>query len=252
MRKKYFWMFVFFISLSSTQALAEDSDFGFADSTPENKWVAPPPPDASDRLAVYDLQVLYQNDVDHPNSEDSILDLSIKRPLDENAVLADGEVRLEKNLSDSDQVGDVQLRIARLSYLQPWIQITAGRFDLFQTLTSNLFFGGYPVMGLHRADGVMVTIPVSFFFQFGPSQPGRPEQSSPLALSFFYTPSLFSAQQVRLDGSQDFLLGQIRLRIDGPDFESTLRVNAGESPNNFFYYSSLNGGPTGSVAADLR
>ena len=193
---------------------AQDSSLGFADAAPDNKWVAPPPVDDNDRNVSYDLQALYQNDLDHPNSESSILDLSVKRALDENSVMAEGFVRFEKGLSTSDNSDDIELRLARISYLQPWIQITGGRFDLFQTLTPNLFFGAYPLMGIHRVDGVLVTIPFSFFFQFGPSKQGQSQTASPLALSFFYTPSLFSAQQVQLDGSQDFFLGQIRLRLE--------------------------------------
>jgi hypothetical protein len=233
-------------------ASAQDSSLGFADASPDHKWVAPPPVDNNDRDVSYDLQALYQNDLDHPNSESSLLDFSVKRALDENSIMAEGLVRVEKGLSSSDNSDDVELRLARLSYLQPWIQITGGRFDLFQTLTPNLFFGAYPLMGIHRVDGVLVTIPFSFFFQLGPSKQGQAQTASPLALSFFYTPSLFSAQQVQLDGSQDFFLGQIRLRLDSDDFQSTFRVNLAESPNDFFTYSSFNGNLTGSVAVDLR
>ncbi len=235
-----------------TPVWAQDSSLGFADSGPDNKWVAPPPVDDSDRTVSYDLQALYQNDTDHPNSESSVLDLSIKRALDENSVMADGLLRVSKGLSTSDSSDNVQLRLARFSYSQAWIQVTGGRFDLFETLTPNLFFGAYPLMGIHRVDGILVTIPFSFFFQLGPAQQGQGQASSPLALSFFYTPSLFSAQQVQLDGSQDFFLGQLRVRLDAKDFQSTFRINVAQSPNNFFNYSAFNGNLTGSVAADLR
>jgi hypothetical protein len=248
---------VFFLVLSLLlttfrPTFAQDSGLGFADSNSENKWVAPPPVDDSDRTVSYDLQAIYQNDTDHPNSESSVLDLSVKRALDENSVMAEGLVRVEKGLSTSDGSDDVQLRLARVSYLQSWIQVTGGRFDLFETLTPNLFFGGYPLMGIHRVDGILVTIPFSFFFQLGPAQQGQTQASSPLALSLFYTPSLFSAQQVQLDGSQDFFLGQMRLRLDSKDFQTTFRANLAESPNNFFTYSAFNGNLTGSFAADLR
>jgi hypothetical protein len=234
------------------RVFAQDSSPSFADSGSDNKWVAPPPVDDSDRTVSYDLQALYQNDTDHPNSESSVLDLSIKRALDENSVMADGLVRVEKGLSTSDSSDDVQLRLARISYSQAWIQVTGGRFDLFKTLTPNLFFGAYPLMGIHRVDGILITIPFSFFFQLGPAQQGQSQDSSPLALSFFYTPSLFSAQQVQLNGTQDFFLGQLRLRLDSKDFQSTFRINVAESPNNFFNYSAFNGNLTGSIAADLR
>jgi hypothetical protein len=243
---------LFLLSMTFIPAFAEDSALGFADPGSDNKWIAPPPADDTDRTVSYDLQALYQNDVDHPNSESSVFDLSVKRALDENSIMADGLVRVEKGLSTSDHSDDVELRLARISYSQSWIQITGGRFDLFETLTPNLFFGAYPLMGIHRVDGLMVTIPFSFFFQLGPAQKDQTQTSSPLALTFFYTPSLFSAQQVQLDGSQDFFLSQLRLRLDSADFQSTFRVNVAESPNNFFTYSAFNGNLTGSLSADLR
>jgi hypothetical protein len=141
--------------------------------------------------------------------------------------------------------------LARLSYLEPWLQVTAGRFDLFQTMTPNLFFGAYPIMGIHRVDGVMATIPFSFFFDFGPSKEGKTEASSPLALSLFYTPSLFSAQQVQYDLTQAFWLSQLRFRIESKDFTAAFRANFGGSASDYFDYSSFNGGYTYSASADL-
>lgn len=229
----------------------ETSNNTFTDSSPETKWVAPPPVDPNSRILLFDLQAAFQHDVNVQDQAFSMLDLSAKRPLDENSILADGMVRFRKNLSNNDAASSIDLRLARISYLEPWIQVTAGRFDLMQTISSNHFFGGYPVMGLHRVDGVLVTIPFSFFFSLGPSKENKTEDSSPLALSFFYTPSLFSAQQVQYDNSQTFWLSQLKFRLEGPDFAPTLKVNFGGSASDFFDYSSLNGSYTASVAAEL-
>lgn len=228
-----------------------NSDTTFSDSTQENKWVAPPPVDESDRLVKFDLQANFQQDADLNGQAFSILDLSAKRPLDENSVFAEGLLRFRKSLSTSDTVGNLDLRLARVSYMEPWLQVTGGRFDLFQILTPNLFFGAYSIMGVHRVDGVMATIPFSFFFNLGPAKEGQAEASSPLALSFFYTPSLFSAQQVQSDNSQTFWLSQLRFRIEDKDFTSTFRANLGGSASDYFDYSSLNGANTFSIAADL-
>ena len=106
-------------------------------------------------------------------------------------------------------------------------------------------------MGIHRVDGVLATIPFSFFFDFGPSKAGKSETSSPLALSFFYTPSLFSAQQVQNDLTQSFWLSQLRFRIESNDFTAALRANFGGSASDYFDYSSFNGGYTYSASMEL-
>jgi hypothetical protein len=249
--KRFFLLTVFFL-LVGTKTYADDTGFTQGDTSTDNHWVAPPPVDENDRIVSFDLQALYQNDFNLPNTPYSLLDISAKRQLDENGILADGLFRVQKNLSSSDATTDVQLRLARISYLQPWLQVTGGRFDLFENLTPNLFFGGYPLMGIHRVDGIMATIPFSFFFNLGAAKQAQSQTSSPLALSLFYTPSLFSAEQVQYDGSQAFFLSQLRLRLDAEDFQSTIRVNAAYTPNDIFQYSSFNGGATGSIAADLR
>jgi hypothetical protein len=250
--KKIFLTFIFIILIFPFSVVFADEGLSstFTDSQ-ENKWVAPPPVDESDRLIKLTLQADFEQDADIQGQAFSVLDISAKRPLDENAVTADALLRVEKNLSTSDDVTDFQLRLARLSYLQPWLQVSAGRFDLFQTLTPNLFFGAYPIMGIHRVDGVMVTLPFSFFFNVGESKPVETHNSSPLALTFFYTPSLFSAEEVQYDSTQAFWLSQLRCRIETKDFETTFRGNIGGTQTNFFTDSSLNGKLTYSLSADL-
>jgi len=227
------------------------SDFTFGDSDQENKWVPPLPVDESDRLVQFNLQAAFQHDAVLQDQAFSMLDFSAKRQLDENNVLAQGLVRFRKSLSTSDAASNIDLRLARLSYLEPWLQVTAGRFDIFQVISPNLFFGGYPIMGIHRVDGVLVTVPFSFFLNFGPAKESQSGNSSPLALSFFYTPSLFSAQEVQLDNTQTFWLSQLRFRVDSKDFSSTFRANFGGAANDYFDYSSLNGNYTGSLSADF-
>jgi hypothetical protein len=223
----------------------------FLSTGQENKWVPPPPVSESDRDIRFLLQADYQQDANLQGQAFSMFDLSAKRMLDENSVSADGLVRIRKGLSTSDEAAEVDLRLAKVSYLDPAFQVSVGRFDLFQLLTPNAFFGAYPIMGVHRVDGVMATIPISLFLGFGGTQNTQAQGSSPLALSFFYTPSLFSAEQVVEDGSQSFGLGQLRCRISGSDFDMTLKANAGTSANDFFDYSSVNGNLTASLSGDF-
>jgi hypothetical protein len=248
---KLFLAFFLILGVSTPGLADDDSVFSSTDFSQGNKWVASSPVDESDRLIKFTLQADYQQDANIQGQAFSVLDISAKRLLDENAVTADALLRIEKNLSTSDEVTDFQLRLARLSYLQPWLQVSVGRFDLFQTLTPNLFFGGYPIMGIHRVDGVMMTLPFSFFFNVGESKVVETHNSSPLALTFFYTPSLFSAEEVQYNSTQAYWLSQLRCRINTNDFETTFRGNIGGTQTNFFSDSSFNGNLTYSIAADL-
>ncbi len=236
-----------------TLLLAEEtfSQNSFLETGQENKWVAPPPVSESSREIKFLLQADFQQDADLQGQAFSMFDLSAKRSLDENSVSADGLIRFRKSLSTSDSASEVDLRLAKISYLDPSFQVSVGRFDLFQTLTNNAFFGAYPIMGIHRVDGVWATIPISLFFGFGDSKNTQGQGSSPLALSFFYTPSLFSAQQVQEDTTQAYSLGQLRCRIDSNDLDLTLKANVGGTATDFFDYSSFNGGPSASLSADL-
>src|SRR5579883_1827810 len=124
---------LFILACLLKPVLADDeSNFSFTDSGQENKWVAPPPVDESDRMVKFDLQAAFQQDADLQGQAFSMLDLSAKRTLDENSVFAEGLLRFRKSLSTSDTVDTIDLRLARISYLEPWLQVTGGRFDLFQ------------------------------------------------------------------------------------------------------------------------
>lgn len=224
----------------------------FVDPSPSHPWVAPPPLDENSRLLKISLNANFQRDGDLPGLAYSTFDLSAKRKLDEHAVIAEGSIRFRKDLSSSDSASDLDLRLARISYLDPLFQATVGRFEVFQMVSPNLFFGAYPLMGIHRADGLFVTIPFSFLFNFGnPKGEEKLHSSPPLALGFFYTPSLFSAQQVEHDLTQAFWLSQVRFRLEGDDLGFNVRANAGQSGSNFFEYSSFSGDWTGSLAAEL-
>ena len=240
------------ITLLTIPLCAEENlTSSFNDPSNDIRWVPPSPVDENDRILKFLIQADYQQDSVLPGRAFSMIDLSAKRQLDENSVVGEGLIRFRKDLSTSDTTESLDLRLARISYLEPWLQATVGRFDLFQILTPNLFFGAYPIMGLHRVDGIMATIPFSFFFNFGPSQEGKNEASSPLALSFFYSPSLFSAQQVQYDLTQSFWLSQLRFRIENKDFSSTFRANFAGSASDYFNYSSFNGSYSYSASADL-
>ena len=83
MKKTLLFFFLGFLFWAPAFA-DEKSDLSFADSNTENKWIAPPPVDESDRLVKFLLQADYQYDYTLPGQAFSMFDLSAKRQLDEN------------------------------------------------------------------------------------------------------------------------------------------------------------------------
>lgn len=226
--------------LVQESALAETFD-------PKPHWLPAPQPRADSRNLYFDIYSAYESGASGSNLF-SVADLYANRKLDENSTTADLQVRFFKNLSSSDSANEVDLRIAKITYVEPWLQVSVGRMDIFPILTPMTFFGAYPDMGVHRVDGAMGVIPINF--EFGNTNDSS-YRSLPTALTFFYTPSLLEASDVVLDTQQAFLLTQARAKIDFFGVESLWSVNLAWTSTNYFEYSSLNGGLALSATGDI-
>ncbi|GEM_PF-1002539 len=214
---------------------------------PKPHWIPAPQPKADSRNLYFDICSAYESSTSGSNLF-SIADLYANRKLDENATTADLQVRFFKNLSSSDSTNEVDLRIAKITYVKPWLQVSVGRMDIFPILTPMTFFGSYPDMGVHRVDGAMGVIPINF--ELG-NKNDSSYSSLPTALTFFYTPSLLEASDVVLDTQQAFLLTQARAKIDVFGVESLWSVNLAWTSTDYFEYSSLNGGLALSATGDI-
>jgi hypothetical protein len=211
-------------------------------------WISPPQPKMDSRNLYFDIYSTYKNDAAGSNLF-SIADLYASRKLDENSTTADLQIRFSKNLSTNDSANEVDLRIAKISYMEPWLQVSVGRMDIFPLLTPMTFFGAYTDMGIHRADGAMAVIPISF--DFGDKNDSS-YSSLPTALTVFYTPSLLEASDVVLDTQQAYLLTQARAKVDFAGIESLWSVNFAWTSTDYFTYSSLNGGSAFSATGDIH
>jgi hypothetical protein len=214
---------------------------------PKPHWIPAPQPKADSRNIYFDIYSAYESSASGSDLF-SIADLYANRKLDENSTTADLQVRFFKNLSSSDSTNEVDLRIAKITYVEPWLQLSIGRMDIFPILTPMIFFGAYPDMGVHRVDGAMAVIPVNF--EFG-NRNDSSYSSLPTALTFFYTPSLLEASDVILDTQQAFFLTQARAKINFLGVESIWSVNLAWTSTDYFEYSSLNGGLTLSATGDI-
>jgi hypothetical protein len=214
--------------------------------TDPNTWIPAPLPKDTGRMAEYSISNYYKWDASG-SSLATLGDVFVHKKIDQYLTTGDLWVRVNKSYSSSDNLGSVNLWEGKITFLEPWMQLSVGRMDLFSTVTPGSFFGNYPMMGIHRVDGVLFVLPL--FVKIGVDQLDS-FQAPPLAFSLFYTPSLLSAQNVQLDSNQSFLLSQLRFRINLFGMQTTFRTNMGWTSTDYFNYSSLNGGFTFSESAD--
>ncbi len=215
---------------------------------PKPVWVPPPHVDNDSKALNATVAAHYSSDA-MGTSGYSLFDLSAVRKLDENDVSALGTVRFMKDFSSSDDVGEIQLREANFSLSEPWIEVRVGRMDLSDIASTTHFFGRYPLMGLRRLDGIKVYIPFKFFFGV---EDYKSVSSPPTSLSFFYFPTLLSAQDAVLDGSQGYFMGQARMKLNFGDLRTVLLFNLGGSASDDFQYSSVSGNPAYSICGEAN
>ncbi len=196
----------------------------------------------------FNLNSVFQSDLNGFRAY-SLFDIVSKSELPEYSVAAEGVIRFKKNFSNSDGVDSVEVRSAKVTYLENWLQVSAGRMDLTGLVSPASFFGSYPTMGLHRLDGMSVVLPIRLSFG---GEDYKGVNAPPTAISAFYFPSLFSASYANLNGDQAFLLGQARLRVMTDDIQTTFRFNIGGSGTDYFNYSTVSGNTTLSASVDSK
>lgn len=231
---------------TETPAAEEVLDEEAGRSSPRFAWQAPLSTEES-RTFRCAAHLAYRGDGHPDGTAASLFDLTALKRFGDDAVTGEGWVRFSKDASNGDRAGDLELRTARATYSEPWIQASAGRFDLFPHLTPNAFFGAYPVMGMRRVDGVLVILPA--FFKFG-VRDDKTYTMPPASVSLFYSPTFFGERHTILDQSQSFSLAQARFRAAIGDVQLGWRGNYSRSRETWFAYSAFSGVPAYSVAMD--
>jgi hypothetical protein len=106
---------------------------------PQPHWIAPPQPKADSRNLYFDIYSTYESGASGSNLF-SVADLYANRKLDENSTTADLQVRFSKNLSTSDSANEVDLRIAKISYAEPWLEVSVGTDGHLSHFNADDFF----------------------------------------------------------------------------------------------------------------
>ena len=83
------------------------------------KWIPAPLPNDEARDVSFDILANYESAAQGSNLF-SIADLYARRKLDEYSVTTDLQIRFEKNLSISDSAQVIDLRMAKITYIEPW------------------------------------------------------------------------------------------------------------------------------------
>jgi len=247
---------IFFVLISPSLGIAKakltetptPSPTATETSTPKPLWVPPPQVEKGSKGINATVAAHYSSDFGG-SSGYSLFDLSGVRKLDENDVSAQGTIRYLKDFSSTDDAGELQLREANFSLSEPWIEVRVGRMDLSDIVSTTHYFGRYPLMGLRRLDGIKVYIPFKFFFGV---EDYKSVSSPPTSLSFFYFPTLLSAQDAALDGSQGYFMGQARMKLNIGDLRTVLLFNMGASASDDFQYSSMSGNAAYSLCGEAN
>ncbi len=215
---------------------------------PKPNWLPPPHVDNDSKALNATVAAHYSTDASGTSGY-GLFDLSAIRKLDENDVSAMGTIRFKKAYSSTDEAGAIDLREANLSLSEPWMEARIGRMDLSDLVSTTHFFGLYPLMGERRLDGIKFYLPFKFFFGV---EDYKSVSSPPTSLSFFYFPTLLSAQNAILDGSQGFFMGQARMKLNFGDLRTVLLFNLGASSSDYFHFGSLSGNPTYSICGEAN
>src|ERR1039458_9066225 len=93
-----------------------------------SNWIAPFVSTAENPIR-FTLDSVFQNDLTGFQTY-SLLDVYAKRDLDDYSIRAEGMVRIKKSFSNSDNSSfPIDLRLAKVSYLESWLQVSLGRMD---------------------------------------------------------------------------------------------------------------------------
>jgi len=228
----------------TAEILAEEADD--EEEVSRYRWVAPASADEC-RLIRCAVNAAYQGDGRPDGEAISLFDLAVSKRFGNDSATGEGWVRFSKGASTGDRADVLELRVARVTYSEPWIQCQAGRFDLFPHMTPNSFFGAYPLMGMRRVDGVLVILPA--FFKFG-VRDDKSYTMPPASISLFYSPTFFPDGATRIDQTQSYGAAQARFRASIGDVQVGFRANYAKSRETWFAYSAFSGVPAYSLALE--
>jgi len=159
---------------------------------------------------------------------------------------AELNARVSKGAS-SDDSAFLGLETASVSYVGPWVTFSGGRRDVGTFLSPGTFFGSYSTMGERQLDSAMVTLPFRFFAEIPDADA---QVTAPYnALSVFYTPNLFEADQTTYAGDQGMVIGQLRVKFDFDKISFDVIANYGQGTGDYFQYGTVN--PSGTAEGSI-
>lgn len=177
------------------------------------------------------------------------LSIKAKQTLFDNFI-ADANIRFTKPMSNENMPVMTEILTAKFQYVNNYFNITFGRAELTKTISTLNYFGPYVTAGQRYLDLVGITIP--FYLKAGIPELEEIELP-PLALSMYYSPTMFNFLHTAYDGSQEYYMFQLRANMEIAKCPSQIIVNVGKSTTAYFNYSILSTNPAVevSISTDL-
>jgi hypothetical protein len=194
----------------------------------------------------FDLKSAFQED-SAGNIYTSELGIKAKQTLNNNFT-AETYIRFIKPFSDDNAPVIVNLMTAKISYVNSFFTITAGREELTKTISTLNYFGPYATAGQRYLDLIGITVP--FYLKAG--VPDIEEITLPtIALSFYYFPTMLNYLNTTYNGYQEYYLGQARVNTTLFDDPIQIIANVGTGTTEYFDYSILSGNPCIDLSASI-
>ncbi len=194
----------------------------------------------------FDLKSAFQED-SAGNIYTSELGIKARQTLN-NSIMAEGYIRFIKPFSNDNAPVIVNLMTAKITYVNSFFTITAGREELTKTISTMNYFGPYATAGQRYLDLIGITVP--FYLKAG--VPELEEINLPVvALSFYYFPTMFNYLNTTYNGYQEYYLGQARVNTSLFDNPIQIIANVGTGTTEYFDYSILSGNPSIDLSASI-
>ncbi len=177
------------------------------------------------------------------------LGISTRQTLFDN-FLADVYIRLIKSMSNDSAGVDWEFMRGSFQYVGTYFQLLAGRIETTKIFSTMNFYGSYTLGCQKYIDMAGFTFPL---YLTG----GIPEidevKFPPIALSFYYIPTIFNSGHTNFNNDQALLVWQGRVNTVLFDSPVQFIINFSKSLTQYFLYNIMSGDLTleGSLSVDM-
>lgn len=149
---------------------------------------------------------------------DLILDSNVTPRLNGNANL-----RFSHDWSPKDNIDNIDLRTANISYLTGIFNVTLGRLDIAPIIQPGEYFGSYLTLGQRRFDGIFFLMPIQLFGSAGVDAQGF--EFPPVTIMAGYFPNFFSFYPDNKEYDNGYMFSELKLPINILNYPLIVAIN---------------------------